>query len=99
MVLSYHVKMYFCCNFKSFIFKVLAWSVRGLSSCSLKVVCILISRREQCMLLAITSNISAISCGPFCVLVDKIGQGTELTGNFGKVGHSTNLGLMTCNGV
>lgn len=99
MVLSYHVKMYFCCNFESFIFKALACSVRGLSSFSLKVICILISRREQCMLLAIISKVSAINCGPFCVLVGKIGQGTELTGNFGKVGHSTNLGLMTCNEV
>lgn len=99
MVLSYRVKMYFSCNFKSFIFKALAWSVRGLSSFSLKVVCILIRRKEQCMLLAITSNVSAINCGPFCVLVGKIGQGTELTGNFEKVGHSTNLGLMTCNEV
>lgn len=51
------------------------------------------------MLLAIISNVSAINYGPFCVLVGKIGQGTELTGSFGKVGHSTNLGLMTCNEV
>lgn len=51
------------------------------------------------MLLAITSNVSAINCGPFCVLVGKIGQGTELIDNFEKVGHSTNLGLMTRNDV
>lgn len=51
------------------------------------------------MLLAIISNVSAINYGPFCVLVGKIGQGTKLTGSFGKVGHSTNLGLMTCNEV
>ena len=81
MVLSYHVKIYFCCNFKSFIFKGLPWPVRGLSNFSLKVECILISRREQCMLLTVTSNVTAVKRGPFCILVDKIGEGTELGGD------------------
>lgn len=46
------------------------------------------------MLLMVTSNVIAVKCGPFCILVDKTGQGTELGGSFAYVGYLTNLGLM-----
>lgn len=85
--MSYHVKLYFHQNFKSFIFKVL-------TIFTLKVECIPTRGRENCVLLMVTSNVTAVKCGPFCILVDKIGQGTELGGSFAYVSYLTNLGLM-----
>lgn len=86
MVSSYHVKIYFCCNFKSFIFKVLAWPIRGLSNFSLEVECVLPSRRESYMLFTVTSSVPAIKYGPFCILVDTRSQGTKLGGNLRYMG-------------
>lgn len=52
------------------------------------------------MLLTVTSNVTAVGCGPVCILMDRIGRGTELEGNFIRVGHHlTNLGLRRCNEV
>lgn len=67
---------------------------RGLSNFSLNVECIPTRRRECYVLLMVTSNVIAVKCGPFCILVDKTGQGTELGGSFAYVGYLTNLGLM-----
>lgn len=93
MVSSYHVRIYFCWNFKSFIFKVLAWPIRGLSNLSWEVKCVLTSRREYCMLFTVTSSVSAVNCGPFCILVGTRGLQTELRGNLANVDRVTNLSL------
>lgn len=51
------------------------------------------------MLFTVTSSATAVKWGPFCILVDTRGQGSELGGNLAYMGYLTNLGLTRCNEV
>lgn len=45
------------------------------------------------MLFTVTSSVSAVNCGRFCILVGTRGLETELRGNLANVDHVTNLSL------
>lgn len=38
------------------------------------------------MLLTVPSNVTAVRRGPVCILMDRIGQRTELEGDFANLG-------------